>query len=64
MIKNKRTKLNLALLSLTGSKSLVKLWWKYPNKGLQGKIPNTLWKEKRYLQVMLYVMANLAMEGS
>jgi len=64
MIENKRTRVNSALLSLLGSKSLVKLWWKSPNKGLKGEVPNTLWKQGRCLQVMMYVLAHSQMEGS
>jgi len=64
MIHNKRTRVNQALLSLLGNKSLVKLWWKSPNKGLKGEVPNALWKQGRCLQVMMYVLAHSQMEGS
>jgi len=64
MIKNKRTRVNLALLSLLGNKSLVKLWWKSPNKGLKGEVPTTLWKQGKHLRVMMYVLAHSQMEGS
>jgi len=64
MIKNKRTRVNSALLSLLGNKSLVKLWWKSPNKGLKGEVPNVLWKQNKHLQVMIYVLAHSQMEGS
>jgi hypothetical protein len=64
MIKNKRTRVNSALLALLGSKSLVKLWWKSPNKGLKGKVPNALWKQGKHLLVMMYVLTYSHMEGS
>ena len=45
--KTKRTTkdlLNALLLRLTGSRSLVVLWWKSPNKAFSGKTPIAMWK--------------------
>jgi len=64
MIRNKRTAINKALLSLLGDKSLVKKWWKSPNKGLQGKVPDALWKQNKRLYVMTYLLSHVQMEGS
>jgi uncharacterized protein (DUF2384 family) len=41
---NQKDKLNLILLSLTGSKDLSKRWWKSPNKALDDRTPISLWK--------------------
>jgi len=64
MIKNKRTTINQSLLALLGSKSLVKLWWKSPNRGLKGEVPNALWKQGKHLQVMMYLLSHVHYEGS
>ena len=36
--------LNDLLLRLTGSRSLVVIWWKSPNKAFSGKTPIAMWK--------------------
>jgi len=41
---NTKNKLNTLLLRLTGSRSLVVLWWKSPNKAFSGKTPIAMWK--------------------
>jgi len=63
MIRNKRTAINRALLSLLGDKSLVKKWWKSPNKGLKGKVPNALWKQGKRLYVTMYILSHVNYEG-
>lgn len=41
---NQKDRLNLILLSLTGSRDLAKKWWKSPNKALANRTPISLWK--------------------
>ena len=45
-MKHRNTKdvLNALLLRLTGSRSLVVIWWKSPNKAFSGKTPIAMWK--------------------
>ena len=42
--RNTKDKLNALLLRLTGSRSLVVLWWKSPNRAFGGKTPIAMWK--------------------
>lgn len=39
-----KDELNAILLRLTGSRSLVNLWWKSPNKAFSDKTPIAMWK--------------------
>jgi len=45
-MKHRNTKdvLNALLLRLTGSRSLVVIWWKSPNRAFSGKTPIAMWK--------------------
>ena len=42
--RNTKDALNAILLRLTGSRSLVVLWWKSPNRAFGGKTPIAMWK--------------------
>lgn len=63
---NTKDLLNRVLLSLTGSKALVALWWKSPNKGLKGATPISLWKGSVFDKklVTMYVWQSATQEGS
>ena len=62
---NIKEALNAVLVGLVG-KSLVKQWWKSPNKALGGRTPISLWKgsSKDQTEVKMYLIRAVMQEGS
>jgi len=62
---NIKEALNATLVGLVG-KSLVKQWWKTPNKTLGGRTPISLWKgsTRGQTEVKLYLIRAVMQEGS
>ena len=62
---NSKEIMNLLLVNLVG-KSLVKKWWKSPNKAFGGKTPISLWKgtSADQMQVKMYLVQSVMREGS
>ena len=62
---NSKEIMNLLLVNLVG-KSLVKQWWKSPNRAFGGKTPILLWKGTTadQLKVTLYLVQACMQEGS
>ena len=62
---NIKEALNAALVGLVG-KSLVKHWWKSPNKAFGGRTPISLWKgsSRDQTEVKLYLICAVMQEGS
>lgn len=62
---NIKEALNAVLVGLVG-KSLVKQWWKTPNKALGGRTPISLWKgsSRDQTEVKLYLIRAVMQEGS
>ena len=62
---NSKEIMNLLLVNLVG-KSLVKQWWKSPNRAFGGKTPILLWKgsSRDQTEVKLYLIKAVMQEGS